>query len=134
MNAAVVCLLALGSFGLGYVVYSRLLARRVFDLRDDEPVPARELEDGVDFVPTERHVLLGHHFASIAGAAPIIGPAIAVVWGWVPALLWVVLGTVFMGAAHDFGTLVLSLRHRARASAASPQRSSAPGPGRSSCW
>jgi len=114
MNAAVVCLGGLAVFFLGYRFYSRHLARRVFDLRADEPVPARELEDGVDFVPTNKHVLLGHHYSSIAGAAPIIGPAIAVVWGWVPAILWVVLGTVFMGAVHDFSTLVMSMRHRGR--------------------
>lgn len=112
MNAAVVCLAGLGVFALGYRFYSRLLSERVFGLRDDEPVPSRELEDGVDYVPTRKHVLFGHHYASIAGAAPIIGPAVAVVWGWVPAVLWVVLGTVFMGAVHDFSTLVMSMRHR----------------------
>lgn len=112
MNAALVCLVGLGVFALGYRFYSRHLATRVFDLRDDEPVPSRESSDGVDFVPTKRHVLFGHHYASIAGAAPIIGPAIAVVWGWVPALLWIVLGTVFMGAVHDFSTLVMSIRHK----------------------
>ena len=77
-------------------------------------MPARELEDGVDYVPTRLHVLWGHHFASIAGAAPIVGPAIAVIWGWLPALIWVCVGTVFMGAAHDFAALVISARHRGR--------------------
>ncbi len=114
MNAAPICLAALAVFAFGYFVYSRHLARYVFQLRDDEPVPAVEQEDGVDFVPTKRHVLFGHHFASIAGAAPIIGPAVAVVWGWLPALLWVTIGVVFMGAMHDFSTLVLSMRHRGR--------------------
>ena len=114
MNAAVVCLVGLGAFGLGYRFYSRYLARRVFVLRDDEPVPARTQKDGVDYVPTDRHVLLGHHYSSIAGAAPIIGPAVAIVWGWVPAFLWVVLGTIFMGAVHDFSTLVLSVRHHGK--------------------
>ncbi len=112
MNAAVVCLAGLAVFALGYRFYARFLSDRVFQLRADEPVPARELEDGVDYVPTKKHVLFGHHYASIAGAAPIIGPAVAVVWGWVPAVLWVVLGTVFMGAVHDFSTLVMSIRHR----------------------
>jgi carbon starvation protein len=101
-------------FALGYRFYSRYLTARVFQLSADEPVPARELEDGVDFVPTNKHVLFGHHYSSIAGAAPIIGPAVAVVWGWVPAVLWVVLGSVFMGAVHDFSTLVMSLRHQGR--------------------
>jgi carbon starvation protein len=112
MNAAVVCVAGFAVFALGYRFYSRFLAERVFALRDDEPVPSRELEDGVDFVPTKKHVLFGHHYASIAGAAPIIGPAVAIVWGWVPAVLWVVLGTVLMGAVHDFSTLVMSVRHR----------------------
>jgi carbon starvation protein len=111
VNAAVVCVAGIAVFALGYRFYSRYLAQRVFGLRSDEPVPSRELEDGVDYVPTNKHVLLGHHYSSIAGAAPIIGPAIAVVWGWVPAVLWVVLGTVFMGAVHDFSTLVMSMRH-----------------------
>ncbi len=114
MNAAVVCGVSLVVFVLGYIFYSRFIATRVFDLRKDEPVPSKEHEDGVDFVPTPKNVLIGHHYASIAGAAPIIGPAIAVVWGWVPAILWVVLGSVFMGAVHDFSTLVISIRHGGR--------------------
>ena len=114
MNAAVVCLAGLAVFALGYRFYAAHLSRRLFDLREDEPVPSTEVNDGVDYVPTNRHVLLGHHYSSIAGAAPIIGPAIAVVWGWVPAVLWIVLGTVFMGAVHDFSTLVLSMRNGGR--------------------
>lgn len=111
MNAAWVCLFGLLVFAVGYFWYSRLLARDVFRLKPDEPVPAKLHQDGVDYVPTTKAVLLGHHYASIAGAAPIIGPAIAVVWGWVPAIVWVVLGAVFMGAVHDFATLVLSMRN-----------------------
>ncbi len=106
-----VTLLALGALVLGYRFYGRYLAERLFQIRADEPVPALEHEDGVDFVPTRCEVLWGHHFASIAGAAPILGPAIAIVWGWVPAVLWIVLGVIFMGATHDFGALVLSMRH-----------------------
>ncbi|MAF64992.1 MAG: carbon starvation protein A [Planctomycetes bacterium] len=111
MVAVAVALAALAALGLGYRFYSRYLARAVFHLRDDEPLPAIEREDGLDFVPTRREVLWGHHFASIAGAAPILGPAMAIVWGWVPALCWIVIGVIFMGAAHDFGALVLSMRH-----------------------
>ncbi len=111
MNAAVVCLCGLVFLGLGYVFYAKILATRVFDLRADEPVPSKELHDGIDFVPTKKAVLFGHHYASIAGAAPIIGPAIAVVWGWLPAVIWIVVGSVFMGAVHDFSVLVLSMRH-----------------------
>lgn len=111
MSALIPCLAALAVLLLGYRIYSRHLAARVFQIRDDEPVPAHAKRDGVDFVPTPRGILWGHHFASIAGAAPILGPAMAIVWGWVPALLWICLGVVFIGAVHDFGALVLSARH-----------------------
>ena len=114
MNAAALALIVLAAFALGYRFYSGFLSRVVFQLSADEDVPSRELEDGVDYVPTPRHVLWGHHFASIAGAAPIVGPAIAVIWGWLPALIWVCVGTIFMGATHDFAALVISLRHQGR--------------------
>ena len=114
MNAALLALVTLVLFALGYRFYSRFLSEKVFGLRPDELVPSREYEDGVDFVPTKAHVLWGHHFTSIAGAAPIVGPALAVIWGWVPALLWVVVGTVAMGAVHDFSALVISMRSRGR--------------------
>ncbi|MCP3987297.1 MAG: carbon starvation protein A [bacterium] len=112
MNAALLALCVFGLFAVGYRFYSKFLAVRIFALADDEPVPARTFEDGVDYVPTRKDVLWGHHFTSIAGAAPIVGPAIAVIWGWLPALLWVALGTVMMGAVHDFSALVISIRHR----------------------
>ena len=112
MNATLLAVIAFASFALGYRYYSRFLDRKIFQLSADERVPSRELEDGVDFVPTPKYVLWGHHFTSIAGAAPIVGPAIAVIWGWLPALIWVVVGTIFMGAVHDFSALVISLRHR----------------------
>jgi len=114
VKAALLATITFALFALGYRFYSRFLARHVFALTDDEPVPAREHEDGIDFVPTRKDVLWGHHYTSIAGAAPIVGPAIAVIWGWLPALLWVVIGTVFMGAVHDFAALVISLRNRGR--------------------
>ncbi|MDG1358216.1 MAG: carbon starvation protein A, partial [Akkermansiaceae bacterium] len=75
-------------------------------------VPAVELEDGNDFVPTSKGVVFGHHFTSIAGTGPIVGPALAVIWGWLPALLWVLIGSVFVGAVHDFGALVVSMRNK----------------------
>ncbi|NIP31873.1 MAG: carbon starvation protein A, partial [Candidatus Dadabacteria bacterium] len=114
MNAAVIAILVLISYYFGYKFYSSFLAKKIFQLSDEEITPAYELHDGVDFVPAKRQVLFGHHFASIAGAAPIIGPAIAVFWGWLPAILWVVLGTIFMGAVHDFSALVISARNKGR--------------------
>lgn len=110
MSPVFVTLLALALLALGYQFYSKYLAQRVFRIRDDEPMPAVEQADGVDFVATKREVLWGHHFSSIAGAAPILGPAMAIIWGWLPALIWIVFGVIFMGAAHDFGALVLSMR------------------------
>ena len=114
MNAAVLAIGVLVLYAIGYRFYSRFLAEKVFRLGKDEPVPSRQLTDGVDFVPTRLHVLWGHHYTSIAGAAPIVGPALAVIWGWLPALLWVTIGTVCMGAVHDFSALVISLRNRGR--------------------
>jgi carbon starvation protein len=113
--SAAIALLALALFyGLGYLGWSRYLAERVFGLSDGEPTPAHTHRDDVDFLPTNAHVLWGHHYTSIAGAAPIIGPAVAVIWGWAPALAWVVVGTIFIGAVHDFGALVLGARHEGR--------------------
>lgn len=114
MSSVVVATCALGALLLGYRLYARFLNDRVFQLRDEETMPSVQFKDGVDFVPTKREVLWGHHFASVAGAAPILGPAMAIVWGWLPALVWIVVGVIFMGAAHDFGALVLSVRHDGR--------------------
>jgi carbon starvation protein len=99
---------------LAYRWYGRWLATRVFPLDDSEPTPAHTMRDGRDFVPAPPLVVFGHHFASIAGLGPLLGPAIAVIWGWVPALLWIVLGCIFVGAVHDLGCLYSSLRNRAR--------------------
>lgn len=95
-----------------YHLYAKYLARRVFRLDPATPTPAHQFTDGIDYVPTNRFVLFGHHYASIAGLSPMLGPAIAVIWGWLPALLWVVFGTLFIGAVHDFGALVVSMRAR----------------------
>ncbi len=108
-------LVAVGSFFgflLAYHTYGRWLARKVFQIDPAAEVPSHQLRDDVDFVPTPRQVIFGHHFTSIAGTGPIVGPAIAVFWGWLPALLWVVFGSIFVGAVHDFGALVVSLRNR----------------------
>ncbi len=110
--AAFWVVLALVIFGLAYRFYARFLATRIFDCDDDDtPTPAVTMEDGVDYVPTGKHVVLGHHFTSIAGAAPIVGPAAACVYGWLPAVFWIVIGVVVIGAMHDFAALVMSVRH-----------------------
>ncbi|MCL3862452.1 carbon starvation protein A [Actinotalea sp. K2] len=112
MNALFLMVVGLGVMALGYVFYSRFLATRIYRLDASYRTPAHQLRDGVDYVPTHRMVLWGHHFTSVAGAAPIVGPAIAVIWGWVPAFLWVTLGTVFFAGMHDLGALWASVRNR----------------------
>jgi carbon starvation protein len=108
-------LIAIGAF-VGYLVayhtYGRWLARKIFNLDPQAEVPSRQLQDNVDYIPTKREVIFGHHFTSIAGTGPIVGPAVAVFWGWLPALLWVIFGSIFIGAVHDLGALVVSLRNR----------------------
>ncbi|MCP4640982.1 MAG: carbon starvation protein A [bacterium] len=112
MGAFLVALISAVAFLIAYQVYGKYLARRVFGLDANALVPSKEVNDGQDYVPTKKSVIFGHHFTSIAGTGPIVGPAIAVFWGWLPALLWVVLGAILVGAVHDFGTLVVSLRSR----------------------
>lgn len=113
MSPVVMAILVLSLYVVFYRFYAkRVLARRVFALSDAVPTPAHSLRDDVDYVPTNRFILFGHHYASIAGLAPMLGPAIAVIWGWVPALCWVVFGTLLIGAVHDFSALVLSSRHQ----------------------
>ena len=104
----------LATFSVGYVGYSRYLSRFV-DLDDERETPAHKYEDGQEYVPAKKPVLLGHHFSSIAGGAPIVGPITAgAIWGWVPALLWVAIGNPLMGAVHDFISLSSSIRHEGR--------------------
>ncbi len=107
--------IAVGSmvaYVIAYHSYGRWLARKIFRLDAHASVPSIELCDNRDFVPTNKSVLFGHHFTSIAGTGPIVGPAIAVMWGWLPALVWVLLGSILIGAVHDFGSLVVSIRSK----------------------
>ena len=107
-------LIALGAgvaFIIAYHTYGRWLGTKIFNLSTDAVCPSHRLNDGKDYVPSPKAIVFGHHFTSIAGTGPIVGPAIAVMWGWVPALLWVIFGSIFIGAVHDFGSLVVSLRN-----------------------
>src|SRR6188474_350339 len=114
MPVVLVFLGAIAIFALAYVSYGRLLAR-LFGLDATRPVPSATQEDGVDFVPTRPAYLLGQHFSAITAAGPIVGPIVAAIYfGWLPALLWVVIGAVFIGAMHDFSALIGSVRHQAR--------------------
>jgi carbon starvation protein len=111
-NAAFIALTSFGILILAYFTYGRFVARWIFRLDPNRETPSHTLEDGVDYLPTRIPILFGHHFASIAGLGPILGPAIAVIWGWLPALLWVLFGSIFIGAVHDIGALFVSLRHQ----------------------
>lgn len=108
-------LLIAASAGLAFIVayhtYGRWLGNKIFNLSADFICPSQRLCDDRDYIPTPKPIVFGHHFTSIAGTGPIVGPAIAVMWGWLPALLWVVFGSIFIGAVHDFGALVVSLRN-----------------------
>ncbi|MDN7132511.1 carbon starvation protein A [Halomonas sp. MC140] len=114
MSAIFLLVVGLGAMAVGYFVYSKFIAEKIYQLDPDFKTPAHEFEDGIDYVPTNRFVLWGHHFTSVAGAAPIVGPAIAVIWGWAPAFLWVVFGTIFFAGIHDFGAIWASVRNRAK--------------------
>lgn len=111
MNAVVILIIGIAVLIVGYVTYGRWLAKQ-WGVDETKVTPAHELEDGMDYVPAKAPVLLGHHFSSIAGAGPINGPIQAAVFGWVPVLLWVLIGGIFFGAVHDFGALFASIRHK----------------------
>lgn len=114
MNSFIILVIGLLLMALGYFVYGRFIAQKILALDPDFNTPSHEFNDGVDFVPTNKYVLWGHHFTSVAGAAPIVGPAIAVIWGWLPAFLWVVLGTIFFAGVHDMSAVWASVRNKGR--------------------
>ncbi len=111
MNAVVVMLLGLAVAGIGYRLYARYVETRIIKADPGRATPAKMYMDGVEFMPTSRHVLLGYQFKSIAGAAPIIGPIIAIQWGWLPALLWILLGTFFIGWVQDYCSAMMAIRN-----------------------
>jgi len=114
MDAVLLMVIVFVGYILAYKVYGKFLSQKVFNLSDKVKTPAVEMEDGMDYVPTKKGIIFGHHFTSIAGTGPIVGPAIGVIWGWLPAVIWVLVGTIVMGAVHDFGALVISLRNQGK--------------------
>ena len=121
MSSVYIIIFGLVGFSFGWFIYSNFIASKIYQLDPDFQTPAHEFNDGVDFVPTNKFVLWGAHFTSVAGAAPIIGPAIAVYWGWLPALLWVTFGSIFFAGVHDMGALWASNRHKAKSIGALPE-------------
>lgn len=111
MNAMLVVIVGIAILIVGYIFYGGWLAKQ-WGVDDTKVTPAHELEDGMDYVPAKAPVLMGHHFSSIAGAGPINGPIQAAVFGWVPVVLWVLIGGIFFGAVHDYGALFASIRHK----------------------
>ncbi|MEP0813443.1 MAG: carbon starvation protein A [bacterium] len=113
MNIGLILLISIAIGVAGYKFYARFIARQ-FEENDGNPTPAKAMEDGVDYVPTRPTILFSHHFATIAGAGPIVGPTLALVYGFLPAWAWIVVGSVFFGAVHDYTALFASLREKGR--------------------
>jgi len=111
MNSIILALIAFVGYIIAYNTYGKWLGKKLLGLKDENPVPAKTFNDGVDYVPAKKHILLGHHFTTIAGTGPIVGPAIGVIWGWLPAFLWVFLGPIIAGGVQDFTSLIISSRH-----------------------
>src|SRR5512136_3208951 len=110
MNALIIMILAVVGIAVGYGVYARFIDRSIIAPNPNKATPAKMYMDGVDFTPAARNVLFGYQFKSIAALGPILGPIVAVQWGWLPALLWIVLGTFFIGWVQDYSAIVLGVR------------------------
>jgi carbon starvation protein len=114
MLTLLVMILTFFGYILFYRLYGRYIGRRIFGLDNKRIPPSVAREDGVDYVPTRKEIIFGHHFTSIAGTGPIVGPAIAIIWGWIPAVIWVFLGSAIIGAVHDFSALIISMRNEGK--------------------
>ncbi|MGD8713605.1 MAG: carbon starvation protein A [Desulfobacterales bacterium] len=114
MGALAIMVLAFAGYIIMYQLYGKYIGRKIFALSGEVKTPSQEFEDGRDYVPTKKEIIFGHHFTSIAGTGPIVGPAIAIIWGWVPAMLWIFVGSIVMGAVHDFGSLIISMRNQGK--------------------
>ncbi len=112
MNSLVLLIVSIAILIVGYIFYGGWLCKQWGVGENDKETPAHELEDGIDYVPAKAPVLMGHHFSSIAGAGPITGPIGAAMFGWVPVVLWILIGGIFFGGVHDFGALFASVRHK----------------------
>jgi len=114
ISAVWLVLAAVGSYAIGYRFYARFIARRVLEVDDSRATPAERLDNGIDFVPTDRRVVFGHHFAAIAGAGPLVGPVLAAQMGYLPGTIWIIAGAIFAGAVQDMVTLFFSMRRNGK--------------------
>lgn len=114
MDVLILMILTFAGYLIMYKIYGKFIGKKIFKINKDSKVPSVEFEDGIDFVPTKKEIIFGHHFTSIAGTGPIVGPAIAIIWGWLPGVLWVFIGSIFIGAAHDFSALIISMRNQGK--------------------
>ena len=114
METLAIVIFSLAGYLLMYRLYGRFIGKKIFAISGNNKAPSTEFEDGLDYVPTKKEIIFGHHFTSIAGTGPIVGPAIAIIWGWLPAILWVFIGSAIMGAVHDFGSLIISMRNQGK--------------------
>jgi carbon starvation protein len=114
MNSLTLVLLTSVGYLLAYRLYGRFIGHKIFELSSRNQMPSHQFQDGIDFVPSKKHIVLGHHFTTIAGLGPIVGPAIGIIWGWLPALIWIFFGSIFMGAVHDFSAMVISARNQGK--------------------
>jgi carbon starvation protein len=126
MNSVMLLIVAACVFALAYRYYSAFIATKVLMLNDENQTPAYRCNDGREFVPMNKWVLFGHHFAAIAGAGPLVGPVLAAQWGWGPGFMWILLGSVFAGAVHDFIILFASVRHNGQSLAVIARREVGP--------
>ena len=114
MGGLLIMIVAFIGYIVAYQLYGRFIGKKIFALSSSNKTPAVEYEDGTDYVPTRKEIIFGHHYASIAGTGPIVGPAIAIIWGWVPAMIWIFVGSIIMGGVHDFGALIISMRNQGK--------------------
>lgn len=114
MSTLLIMIAVFAGYIIMYHIYGKFIGKKIFNLSQQAIVPAVQLEDGIDYVPTKKEIIFGHHFTSIAGTGPIVGPAVAIIWGWVPAVIWVFVGSIFIGAVHDFGALIISMRNQGK--------------------
>ncbi|HQL37512.1 MAG TPA: carbon starvation CstA family protein, partial [Bacillota bacterium] len=110
MNSLVLLFIGIAAFLVAYTVYGKWLAKQ-WGIDPTKKTPSCTLRDDIDYCPANAKVLLGHHFSSIAGAGPITGPIQAAIFGWLPVYLWIVVGSIFIGGVHDWGSLFASVRH-----------------------